>query len=102
MVEKRVKFQNSEDVEDFVKAAGQCDFDIDILYDHIADGVHRADLHVGGKPLHILIIFPENMAQIPVGIGISVKEDQAVVVQILKINGFSRQGVSGRTDAHGF
>ena len=35
MVEKRVKFQNSEDVEDFVKAAGQCDFDIDILYDHI-------------------------------------------------------------------
>ena len=35
MVEKRVKFQNSEDVEDFVKAAGQCDFDIDILSDHI-------------------------------------------------------------------
>ena len=35
MVERKVKFQNSEDVEDFVKAAGQCDFDIDILYDHI-------------------------------------------------------------------
>ena len=35
MTEKRVKFQNPEDVEDFVKAAGQCDFEIDILYDHI-------------------------------------------------------------------
>ncbi len=35
MTEKRVKFQNSEDVEAFVKAAGQCDFEIDILYDHI-------------------------------------------------------------------
>ena len=35
MVERKVIFQNSEDVEDFVKAAGQCDFDIDILYDHI-------------------------------------------------------------------
>lgn len=35
MKEKKVKFQNSEEVEDFVKAAGQCDFEIDILYDHI-------------------------------------------------------------------
>lgn len=35
MTEKKVQFKNSEDVEEFVKAAGQCDFDIDILYDHI-------------------------------------------------------------------
>lgn len=35
MREKRVKFRNSEDVENFVNAAGQCDFDIDIMYDHI-------------------------------------------------------------------
>ena len=35
MTEKRVRFRDSEDVENFVNAAGQCDFDIDILYDHI-------------------------------------------------------------------
>ena len=35
MTEKRVSFKDSEDVENFVNAAGQCDFDIDILYDHI-------------------------------------------------------------------
>ena len=35
MTEKRVRFSNSEDVENFVNAAGQCDFEIDILYDHI-------------------------------------------------------------------
>lgn len=35
MTEKRIRFQNSEDVETFVNAAGRCNFDIDILYDHI-------------------------------------------------------------------
>lgn len=35
MTEKRVWFKNSEDVENFVNAAGQCDFEIDILSDHI-------------------------------------------------------------------
>ena len=35
VTEKRVWFRNSEDVENFVNAAGQCDFDIDILSDHI-------------------------------------------------------------------
>ncbi len=35
MTEKRIQFRDSDDVETFVKAAGQCDFDIDILYDHI-------------------------------------------------------------------
>lgn len=35
MTEKRVWFQNSEDVEKFVNAAEKCSFDIDILYDHI-------------------------------------------------------------------
>ena len=35
VTEKRVWFRNSEDVENFVNAAGQCDFEIDILSDHI-------------------------------------------------------------------
>lgn len=35
MTEKKVQFKNTEDVEEFVKTAGQCDFDIDILYQHI-------------------------------------------------------------------
>ena len=35
MTEKRVTFKDSEEVENFVNAAGQCDFDIDILCDHI-------------------------------------------------------------------
>lgn len=35
MTEKRIRFTDSEDVETFVNAAGECDFEIDILYDHI-------------------------------------------------------------------
>ena len=35
MTEKRVWFKDSEEVENFVSAAGQCDFEIDILCDHI-------------------------------------------------------------------
>lgn len=35
MIEKKVRFKDSEEVEKFVNAAGQCDFDIDILSDHI-------------------------------------------------------------------
>lgn len=35
MTEKKVRFQSSEDVENFVNAAGKCDFEIDIQYDHI-------------------------------------------------------------------
>lgn len=35
MTEKKIRFQNSEDVERFVNAAGKCNFEIDILYDHI-------------------------------------------------------------------
>lgn len=35
MTKKTVLFRNSEDVEEFVRAAEQCDFEIDILYDHI-------------------------------------------------------------------
>lgn len=33
-VETKVQFTNTDDVEEFVKAAGQCDFDIDISYQH--------------------------------------------------------------------
>ena len=35
MVERKVRFKDSEEVENFVNAAGQCDFEIDILSDHI-------------------------------------------------------------------
>lgn len=35
MVEKKVKFNNTDEVEDFVRTAGQCDFDVDISYQHI-------------------------------------------------------------------
>lgn len=35
MTEKRVWFKDSEEVENFVSAAGQCDFEIDSLCDHI-------------------------------------------------------------------
>lgn len=34
-VEAKVQFTNTDDVEEFVKAAGKCDFDIDILYQHV-------------------------------------------------------------------
>ena len=56
MREKRVKFRNSEDVENFVNAAGQCDFDIDISYNrYIVDaksflGVYGLDLR---RPLKV-------------------------------------------------
>ena len=32
---KKVQFNDTEDVKEFVRAAGKCDFDIDILYEHI-------------------------------------------------------------------
>lgn len=35
MTEKKIQFENTTEVEEFVKTAGQCDFDIDILYQHI-------------------------------------------------------------------
>ena len=35
MTEKRVWFKDSEEVENFVSAAGQCDFEIDIFYNRI-------------------------------------------------------------------
>ena len=35
MTERKVRFKDSEEVENFVNAAGQCDFEIDILSDHI-------------------------------------------------------------------
>lgn len=33
-VETKVQFTTMDDVEEFVKAAGRCDFDIDITYEH--------------------------------------------------------------------
>ena len=35
MTEKKIQFENTADVEEFVKMAGQCDFAIDILYQHV-------------------------------------------------------------------
>lgn len=35
MLEKKIKLSDRDDVTAFVKAAGKCDFDIDISYDHI-------------------------------------------------------------------
>ncbi len=35
MTEKRIQFENTAEVAEFVKTAGQCDFDIDILYQHV-------------------------------------------------------------------
>lgn len=35
MTEKIVKFSDTDEIRLFVKAAGQCDFDIDILYQHV-------------------------------------------------------------------
>lgn len=35
MTEKKIRLRDSEEVENFVNATGQCDFEIDILSDHI-------------------------------------------------------------------
>lgn len=32
---KQIKFEETEDIEEFVKAAGQCDFDIDVTYERV-------------------------------------------------------------------
>ena len=35
MKEKKIKFEETEDIEEFVKAAGQCDFDIDVTCERV-------------------------------------------------------------------
>ncbi len=35
MNQKNIKLTDAEEVQDFVRAAGNCDFDIDISYQHI-------------------------------------------------------------------
>lgn len=35
MTEKKIQLKSTEDVEEFVETAGQCDFDIDVLYQHV-------------------------------------------------------------------
>lgn len=32
MVEKKIRLSDTEEVKDFVRAAGNCDFDIDVFY----------------------------------------------------------------------
>lgn len=32
MVEKKIRLSDTEEVKDFVRAAGKCDFDIDVIY----------------------------------------------------------------------
>ena len=35
MCQKQIKLNEKEDVQEFVKAAGKCDFDIDVFYNRI-------------------------------------------------------------------
>lgn len=35
MITRQVKFSDTDDVQDFVKAAGGCDFDIDVVYERV-------------------------------------------------------------------
>ena len=35
MVERHIRLNATEDVKEFVKAAGKCDFDIDVFYNRI-------------------------------------------------------------------
>ena len=35
MCQKQIKLKEKEDVQEFVKAAGKCDFDIDVFYNRI-------------------------------------------------------------------
>ncbi|MFV0465722.1 MAG: HPr family phosphocarrier protein [Lachnospiraceae bacterium] len=35
MKEHVIKFTSTEDIRQFVKAAGECDFEIDLVYQHI-------------------------------------------------------------------
>lgn len=32
MVERKIRLSDTEEVKDFVRAAGKCDFDIDVIY----------------------------------------------------------------------
>lgn len=32
MIERKIRLTDTEEVKDFVKAAGKCDFDIDVFY----------------------------------------------------------------------
>lgn len=32
MIERKIRLTDTEDVKDFVRAAGKCDFDIDVCY----------------------------------------------------------------------
>lgn len=32
MIEKKIKLSDTEEVKDFVRTAGKCDFDIDVFY----------------------------------------------------------------------
>jgi len=35
MIEKKVQFSNTEELKAFVKSAEQCEFDVDISYQHV-------------------------------------------------------------------
>ena len=35
MIERKIKLSDTEEVKDFVNAAGKCDFDIDIFYNRV-------------------------------------------------------------------
>ena len=35
MIERKIRLTDTEEVKDFVRAAGKCDFDIDIFYNRV-------------------------------------------------------------------
>ena len=35
MIERKIRLTDTEEVKDFVRAAGKCDFDIDVYYNRI-------------------------------------------------------------------
>ena len=39
MCQKQIKLNAKEDVQEFVRAAGKCDFDIDVFYNRIIIGI---------------------------------------------------------------
>ena len=36
MIERKIRLTDTEEVKDFVRAAGKCDFDIDVYFNRIA------------------------------------------------------------------
>lgn len=56
MVERKLKFTTGEEVKAFVDAAGKCEFDIDILYQHaVIDGKSYLGILSLGLPKEVTV-----------------------------------------------